>query len=63
MTLQEAIKRFKFHCTYEKNLSSKTMRAYDIDINQFLGKFITYEIKKIKKLKIDGIISDYPALL
>lgn len=58
MTLQEAIKRFKFHCTYEKNLSSKTMRAYDIDINQFLEKFITYKIKKISKFDLKDYVEN-----
>lgn len=58
MTLQEAIKRFKFHCTYEKNLSSKTMRAYDIDINQFQEKFITYKIKKISKFDLKDYVEN-----
>ena len=58
MTLQEAMKRFKFHCTYEKNLSSKTIRAYDIDINQFLGRFITYELKKINKFDLKDYVEN-----
>ncbi|MDN5042280.1 site-specific integrase [Aliarcobacter butzleri] len=58
MTLQEAIKRFKFHCIYEKNLSSKTLRAYDIDINQFLEKFITYKIKEISKFNLKDYVKD-----
>lgn len=58
MTLQEAIKRFKFHCSYEKNLSSKTLRAYDIDINQFLEKFITYKIKKISKFDLKDYVEN-----
>ncbi|QKF83382.1 tyrosine-type recombinase/integrase [Halarcobacter ebronensis] len=49
MLLQNAIEKFRFHCKYEKNLNSKTLRAYDIDINQFLERFINYEIKKINK--------------
>ncbi|WP_298754831.1 tyrosine-type recombinase/integrase [uncultured Arcobacter sp.] len=35
MQLAEAIKNFKFHCEYEKNLSQKTLQAYNIDLNQF----------------------------
>lgn len=35
MNIQEAIKNFIFHCTYEKNLSTKTIKAYTIDLNQF----------------------------
>lgn len=36
MTLQKSIKLFEAHCIYEKNLSSKTIKAYKIDLNQFL---------------------------
>jgi integrase/recombinase XerD len=36
MKLQEAIKLFESHCIYEKNLSAKTIKAYKIDLNQFL---------------------------
>ena len=36
MKLQEAIKVFESHCIYEKNLSIKTIKAYKIDLNQFL---------------------------
>ena len=36
MKLQEAIKLFESHCIYEKNLSAKTIKAYRIDLNQFL---------------------------
>ncbi|MGJ0457113.1 tyrosine-type recombinase/integrase [Aliarcobacter cryaerophilus] len=36
MKLQEAIKLFESHCIYEKNLSIKTIKAYKIDLNQFL---------------------------
>jgi integrase/recombinase XerD len=35
MILAEAIKNFKFHCEFEKNLSKKTLQAYTIDLNQF----------------------------
>jgi integrase/recombinase XerD len=36
MTLAEAISQFLFHCRYEKNLSPKTLKAYSIDLRQFL---------------------------
>ena len=36
MKIKEAIKLFEFHCIYEKNLSAKTIKAYKIDLNQFL---------------------------
>ena len=35
MLLTEAIKNFKFHCEFEKNLSTKTLQAYSIDLTQF----------------------------
>ena len=35
MKLKEVIKDFKFHCEFEKNLSEKTMKAYEIDLKQF----------------------------
>lgn len=33
--LEKAIQSFIFHCQYEKNLSDKTMKAYQTDIDQF----------------------------
>ena len=35
MKLQEMIKLFESHCIYEKNLSVKTIKAYNIDLKQF----------------------------
>jgi integrase/recombinase XerD len=35
MNVGEAIKGFLFHCQFEKNLSSKTLRAYTTDLKQF----------------------------
>lgn len=35
MSVNDAIKDFLFHCQFEKNLSSKTLRAYATDLNQF----------------------------
>ena len=34
-TINECTKNFLFHCRYEKNLSTKTLRAYAIDLSQF----------------------------
>ena len=36
-TIQQSINEFMFQCQYEKNLSSKTLKAYQIDIKQFLA--------------------------
>ena len=49
MVLPKAIEKFRFHCVYEKNLSLKTMHAYDADLNQFLEKFKNYKINEISK--------------
>jgi integrase/recombinase XerD len=35
MTLAEAVESFLFHCRYEKNLSPRTLSAYDTDLRQF----------------------------
>jgi integrase/recombinase XerD len=35
MTVAEAIGSFLFHCQYEKNLSPKTLGAYETDLRQF----------------------------
>jgi integrase/recombinase XerD len=36
MRLVEAINSFLFHCKIEKGLSTKTLKAYNTDLNQFL---------------------------
>ena len=52
--LEAAITDFLFHCRVEKNLSAHTLKAYQLDLNQFshylsdTGK--TPEIEKIDKL-------------
>lgn len=51
-----AIENFKFHCKYEKNLNPKTLRAYEIDINQFLEDFFSYKIKEISKSELKEYI-------
>lgn len=56
MLLKQAIKDFKFHCKYEKNLNEKTLRAYDIDINQFLENFFSYKINEISKFDLKEYI-------
>ena len=33
--MEKQIKDFLFHCKYEKNLSTKTLTAYEIDLRQF----------------------------
>ena len=58
MKLQEAIKLFESHCIYEKNLSNKTIKAYKIDLNQFLKyKYSeTLTLDMFDKIYIKGYI-------
>ena len=35
-SIKKEIDEFIFHCIYEKNLSDKTIKAYKIDLNQFI---------------------------
>ena len=56
MVLPKAIEKFRFHCVYEKNLSLKTMHAYDADLNQFLEKFKNYKINEISKFDLKDYV-------
>jgi len=52
MEVAHAIRAFLTHCKVEKNLSSKTLKAYSTDLNQFglfLSKKSVAEITKITK--------------
>lgn len=55
-TIQNDVKEFINHCKYEKNLSEKTIKAYSIDIRQFveflIEKNYSLEIEKITKTEI-----------
>lgn len=57
MLLTQAIKRFQFHCKFEKNLSTKTLQAYDIDLKQFenFKNYKNLDIRDIDK----NILKDY----
>ena len=46
--MEQDIQGFLFHCKFEKNLSSKTLAAYEIDLRQF-------KIFCSKNIKIDDI--------
>ena len=57
MILTQVIKDFKFHCEFEKNLSSKTLQAYNTDLNQFESY---KEYKSINIRQFDKhILKDY----
>jgi integrase/recombinase XerD len=59
-TLQTAINGFINHCKFEKNLSSKTIKAYQTDLGQF-RKFLadgnySMEVAKITKTELRGYL-------
>jgi integrase/recombinase XerD len=54
MTLKEAIEQFLFHCRYEKNLSSKTLKAYSIDLRQ-VTDFLASNLPSLDLPLIDKI--------
>ncbi len=60
MKIDKAIKNFKFHCKYEKNLSKKTLQAYNIDLKQFKGykDFDSLNIEEFDKYKLKDYIQD-----
>ncbi len=37
MKIKESINEFLFHCQFEKNLSPKSIKAYKIDLTQFMN--------------------------
>jgi integrase/recombinase XerD len=47
--VEDSINEYIFHCKYEKNLSLKTIKAYKIDLGQFL------EFKNVKHLDVKQI--------
>ena len=53
MNINEAINGFLFHCQFEKNLSSKTLKAYMTDLKQFesylKGRIEEQKIKSMPK--------------
>ena len=59
-TTQEAIHAFLFHCQYEKKLSPKTLKAYEVDCRQFqaflLKKKIVGYVRDIDKLNIKSYL-------
>lgn len=59
-TINEAIQAFLFHCQYEKKLSSKTLKAYEVDCRQFqeflLKKKLRGNVSTIDKLIIKSYL-------
>ena len=50
--MQEAIQSFKFHCEFEKGLSKSTLKAYDIDLEQF-HSFVKQECGNLSINQVD----------
>lgn len=51
-TIKKLIKDFLFHCRVEKNLSIHTLKAYQLDLNQFF-QFVSSNGRSIKIQHID----------
>ncbi|HEX8320131.1 tyrosine-type recombinase/integrase [Longimicrobium sp.] len=59
MTVAEAIESFVFHCRYEKNLSPRTLAAYDTDLAQFaraLPPLALADVALVGKLELRAYI-------
>ena len=57
--LEEGIQEFLFHCRFEKNLSDKTLKAYNLDLHQF-REYIRKNNYSAELLKIDkNVIKKY----
>jgi integrase/recombinase XerD len=50
VTVAEAIDSFLFHCRYEKNLSPRTLSAYDTDLRQFAAALSPEEAADVARL-------------
>lgn len=50
--MQHHIESFLFHCIYEKNLSEKTLKAYQIDLQQFNQFSNGTQLKDIDKAQL-----------
>jgi integrase/recombinase XerD len=50
VTVAEAIDSFLFHCRYEKNLSPRTLSAYDTDLRQFAAALSADEAADVARL-------------
>lgn len=52
MEIKEAFEKFTFHCLYERNLDNNTLRAYNIDMQQFINRYLDYKVDEIDKNNI-----------
>lgn len=65
-TVQTNVKDFISHCQFEKNLSAKTIKAYQIDLTQFIkflhDKSYPKEANKITKIEIKAYLESISIL-
>jgi len=66
MTVSKAIAEFLFHCRIEKNLSSKTLKAYGTDLNQFKDFLQSSchlsEIEQVTKMELRDFLGSLSGL-
>ena len=57
MKIKESINEFLFHCKFEKNLSPKSIKAYKIDLTQFMNFPVERELTPVSDISRDLIRS------
>jgi integrase/recombinase XerD len=64
--LKSAVKDFISHCTYEKNLSTKTIKSYLTDLRQLssflMGNYGVIDIQNVTKLELRDYIKSISSL-
>jgi integrase/recombinase XerD len=68
MTVAEATAKFLAHCQYEKNLTTKTLRAYSTDLRQFAAFFgdqplTTHGVEAISRTELGTYIRHLHGIL
>jgi integrase/recombinase XerD len=63
LKIEDCVSSFFFHCIYEKNLSRKSIKAYRIDIKQFV-EFIKQKNSELTMATIDKqVLKDYVKIM
>jgi len=66
MTLKKTINEFLTHCKFEKNLNSKTLKAYKTDLSQFLNfiesEGLCMDVRKIDKVSLKKYLQKLSSL-
>jgi integrase/recombinase XerD len=65
-TIHTAVEEFIKHCKFEKNLSPKTIKSYNIDLKQLteflIRKEYPLEVTQITKIELRGFLEDISSL-